>query len=122
MVCSFINRISGAHQMDEPPEFYGGIIADPMGLGKTLTMIALIATDIEVINSRSNDNASGVHGESSSGQTLVIVPPPRKDPTASPSRRSKELTNTLSVGYMGRAAKAVWLLGPLGDTNCRSIS
>ncbi len=32
--------------MEEPPQFCGGIIADPMGLGKTLTMIALIATDL----------------------------------------------------------------------------
>ncbi|KAK1964623.1 hypothetical protein LY78DRAFT_704248 [Colletotrichum sublineola] len=33
--------ISGCHQSEEPPQFYGGIIADQMGLGKTLTMIAL---------------------------------------------------------------------------------
>ncbi|WDK10382.1 hypothetical protein CGRA01v4_01661 [Colletotrichum graminicola] len=34
--------ISGSHQYEEP-QFYGGIIADPMGLDKTLTMIALKA-------------------------------------------------------------------------------
>lgn len=33
------------HQYTEPQEFFGGIIADPMGFGKTLTMIALIASD-----------------------------------------------------------------------------
>jgi SNF2 family DNA or RNA helicase len=46
---SFINRISNAYQIEEPPQFYGGIIADPMGLGKTLSMIALIATDLIIM-------------------------------------------------------------------------
>ncbi|KAK4243690.1 P-loop containing nucleoside triphosphate hydrolase protein [Corynascus novoguineensis] len=46
-VWDFLNRVSGAHQNEEPPPFYGGIIADPMGLGKTLTMISLVATDLD---------------------------------------------------------------------------
>lgn len=40
-----MNKISNIAQPNEPSQFRGGIIADPMGLGKTLTMIALIATD-----------------------------------------------------------------------------
>ncbi|KAH6707878.1 SNF2 family N-terminal domain-containing protein [Leptodontidium sp. MPI-SDFR-AT-0119] len=43
----FVNTISNAYQVEEPPQFSGGIIADPMGLGKTLTMIALVATDLD---------------------------------------------------------------------------
>lgn len=43
----FINRVSDVHQDDPPPQFSGGIIADPMGLGKTLTMIALAASDLD---------------------------------------------------------------------------
>jgi SNF2 family DNA or RNA helicase len=74
--CRFINRISNAYQMEEPPQFHGGIIADPMGLGKTLTMISLIATDLDrdryadsVMNQTAGDS---VHHQT----TLVIVPAP----------------------------------------------
>lgn len=35
-----------AHEQ-EPDQFCGGIIADNMGLGKTLTMIALVTTDLD---------------------------------------------------------------------------
>ncbi|KAH8706219.1 SNF2 family N-terminal domain-containing protein [Ilyonectria robusta] len=72
----FINRISGARQMDEPPTFYGGIIADPMGLGKTLTMISLLASDAHHSTFSDASGNSGVLGEESCGLTLIIVPPP----------------------------------------------
>lgn len=76
---SFRNTISGSYQMQEPDQFYGGIVADPMGLGKSLSMIALIAYDV---HPHDNDPSSrpAVDREESSGQTLVIVPPPCKLP------------------------------------------
>lgn len=73
-VRSFLNRISGKRQADEPPPFYGGIIADPMGLGKTLTMIALIASDTYNPALREPSVPGGVV-EKACGTTLVIVPP-----------------------------------------------
>lgn len=33
---SFLNRISDKRQVEEPPAFYGGILADLMGLGKNV--------------------------------------------------------------------------------------
>lgn len=72
---SFINRVSGVHQTEKPPQFYGGIVADPMGLGKTLSMIALIASDIH-LDYTDLSSLSGTDTEESSGRTLVIVPPP----------------------------------------------
>ncbi|KAH8652844.1 SNF2 family N-terminal domain-containing protein [Ilyonectria robusta] len=72
----FTNRISDARQMDEPPAFYGGIIADPMGFGKTLTMIALVASDAHHPTFSDTSAVSGVLGEESCGLTLIIVPPP----------------------------------------------
>ncbi|KAH6880475.1 SNF2 family N-terminal domain-containing protein [Thelonectria olida] len=71
----FYNTVSGVSQAEQPPQFYGGICADPMGLGKTLSMIALIACDLRVDDA---DPASlpGVDIEESSGKTLVILPPP----------------------------------------------
>lgn len=63
--------ISELSQDEEPPQFYGGIIADPMGLGKTLTMIALVATDIE----KRNDGSGTQRGSNYVDATLIIVPP-----------------------------------------------
>src|SRR5436190_18583065 len=41
----YVNNITQDTQDDAPPEFRGGILADHMGLGKTLSMISLIASD-----------------------------------------------------------------------------
>lgn len=62
--------------MEEPPQFYGGIIADPMGLGKTLTMIALIATDLMGCRHGDFGTHSNIDDDTSNTTTLVIVPPP----------------------------------------------
>ncbi|KAK3497860.1 SNF2 family N-terminal domain-containing protein [Neurospora hispaniola] len=69
---SFVNRISDSHQKEQPENFQGGIIADPMGLGKTLTMIALAASDLIWVSHAPQENKEFT----SVGQTLVIVPPP----------------------------------------------
>jgi SNF2 family DNA or RNA helicase len=75
---SFVNRISNFHQNEEPPQFYGGIIADPMGLGKTLTMIALAATDLD----RDKDTRMHMYMDEDDkphvSATLIIIPPPRE--------------------------------------------
>ncbi|KAK2593643.1 hypothetical protein QQS21_008647 [Conoideocrella luteorostrata] len=68
----FLNRISNAHQSEEPPQCYGGIVADPMGLGKTLTMISLVATDIGGYNTLMHE---GEEEELSISATLIVVPP-----------------------------------------------
>ncbi|KAF4985603.1 hypothetical protein FDECE_16440 [Fusarium decemcellulare] len=71
----FHNRVSNTYQSDEPPQFYGGVIADPMGLGKSLSMIALIACDLQ-LDLGDPSSLSGADAEKSSGRTLVVVPPP----------------------------------------------
>lgn len=75
----FINRILGNHQDTAPPPFYGGIIADPMGLGKTLPMVALAASDLEpgaaVVTEYDLLNVSEDPMPTVSA-TLVIVPQP----------------------------------------------
>ncbi|KAK3330846.1 P-loop containing nucleoside triphosphate hydrolase protein [Apodospora peruviana] len=72
----FLNRICETFHVEEPPEFCGGIVADPIGLGKTLTMIALVASDRrEVIPSPvSAGNTTSGHMVS-----LILVPPPLLD-------------------------------------------
>lgn len=72
----FINRINNAHQHDPPMPFSGGIIADPMGLGKTLTMIALIAADIDqpyVMDTELDTEGDGILPINA---TLIIVTQP----------------------------------------------
>jgi hypothetical protein len=74
---SFINRISGTIQDDRPPQFYGGIIADPMGMGKTLSMISLIASDIRSDDCGHIPPPWGDDREPCLEQTLIVVPPHR---------------------------------------------
>ncbi|EWG53328.1 hypothetical protein FVEG_11784 [Fusarium verticillioides 7600] len=71
----FYNTVSGAVQVEQPPQFYGGIVADPMGLGKTLSMIALVACDVRAEDIEPS-SLPGVDVEVSSGKTLIIVPAP----------------------------------------------
>ncbi|KAI5861037.1 hypothetical protein GGS23DRAFT_205845 [Durotheca rogersii] len=42
---TYVNNIDGQSYPDPPPRFTGGILADGMGFGKSLSMIALIAHD-----------------------------------------------------------------------------
>ncbi|KAI0840035.1 SNF2 family N-terminal domain-containing protein [Hypoxylon sp. FL0890] len=72
----FVNTVSNTHQTEEPPQFRGGIIADPMGLGKTLVMIALSATDLDPRYGSRTLNIKDRTDRPSITATLVIIPPP----------------------------------------------
>ncbi|KAH8680542.1 SNF2 family N-terminal domain-containing protein [Xylariales sp. PMI_506] len=71
---SHINNIDESTHEEPPPEFRGGIIADHMGSGKTLAMIALMAHDkLHRVRQVSK------HKKRQRGQpqvTLIIVPAP----------------------------------------------
>lgn len=56
-----------------PFSFKGGILADQMGLGKSLSMLALIASDIEASNLQANAVATS-HKQQSAKSTLLVVP------------------------------------------------
>jgi hypothetical protein len=75
---AFIGKVSNSVYVEEPPAFRGGIVADPMGMGKILAMIALAATDLETAehgtHSTNGDSLEKYHN----GTTLIIVPPPRE--------------------------------------------
>ncbi|KAI1095967.1 SNF2 family N-terminal domain-containing protein [Rostrohypoxylon terebratum] len=43
----YYNVITGQSQRDPPPESLGGILADMMGLGKTLSILSLVASSLE---------------------------------------------------------------------------
>ena len=63
--------ITGESLHTKPPDVGGGILADPMGLGKSLTILSLIATDPGI---KSRHKA----GVKLSLGTLLVVPPARK--------------------------------------------
>ncbi|KAH8681388.1 SNF2 family DNA-dependent ATPase [Xylariales sp. PMI_506] len=50
----FHNVITGQNQAQPPPETYGGILADMMGLGKTLSILSLITTTLDAAEAWSN--------------------------------------------------------------------
>ncbi|KAK0630872.1 SNF2 family N-terminal domain-containing protein, partial [Bombardia bombarda] len=75
----FVNRISGAYQEHEPTQFRGGVVGDPMGLGKSLSMIALVAMDAKGERSRRVSQGDGNVAEPATMPSLVIVPPPLLD-------------------------------------------
>ncbi|SPO00197.1 related to global transactivator [Cephalotrichum gorgonifer] len=88
----FVNTISQVGYREPPQELYGGIIADPMGLGKTLTMIALVTTDLDTNKSDFRDQDL----EPSSRRcivpaTLIIVPPAPHIIRNETSQRSKAI-------------------------------
>ncbi|EHK45147.1 hypothetical protein TRIATDRAFT_39079, partial [Trichoderma atroviride IMI 206040] len=104
----FVNKVSDSVQTETPPQFYGGIIADPMGLGKTLSMMSLIASDL-LFDPNDPSSLTGAAAEDSTGCTLIVVPPPpirHIFPNSIPYRRhhgssrlvaESDLTDTLVV-------------------------
>jgi hypothetical protein len=72
----YLNRVSETDQPEPPPQFFGGIIADPMGLGKTLTMISLAAHDLVADQSMASRWDEGVDDKPHVAATLIIVPQP----------------------------------------------
>lgn len=63
----YVNVVTGQEQRRPPPDFRGGLLVDAPGLGKTLSMISLLALSNhgseEVIN-------AGMHRS----PTLLVVP------------------------------------------------
>ncbi|KAK8031327.1 hypothetical protein PG990_001061 [Apiospora arundinis] len=67
--------IDGSTQYEPPPEFRGGILADTMGFGKSLSMIALIMHDkTNRHEEKKEDVASSLYGAVRTRATLIVVP------------------------------------------------
>ncbi|KAF2791731.1 hypothetical protein K505DRAFT_248287 [Melanomma pulvis-pyrius CBS 109.77] len=72
----YTNRISHTHYTEAPPQFYGGILADSVGFGKTLTMIALAASDLGTNQAMNDCIATGGDSKPCVKATLIVVPQP----------------------------------------------
>ncbi|KAF2458817.1 SNF2 family N-terminal domain-containing protein [Lineolata rhizophorae] len=78
---TFVNNITLDTQYEQPPDFRGGILADQMGLGKSLTIISLIASDFDVEDVGPGSpfpkrvSESDAEDQNSVRATLLVVPP-----------------------------------------------
>ncbi|KAH8743203.1 SNF2 family N-terminal domain-containing protein [Diaporthe sp. PMI_573] len=63
---SYCNNIANCKEYSAPAIFRGGILSDQMGLGKSLSMLALIAND---------KGQRGTSPETQGYTTLIVVPP-----------------------------------------------
>ncbi|KAF1952458.1 hypothetical protein CC80DRAFT_552277 [Byssothecium circinans] len=73
----YVNNVTGKHQIATPPTFRGGILADAMGLGKSCSMIALVANDSDVLSaSSSRIKVNEILRSPEVSTTLLIVPLP----------------------------------------------
>ena len=59
IVC-YRNNITGHIQFEEPVDFKGGILADDMGLGKSLSIISLVAADRDSESTDGQDHGKSV--------------------------------------------------------------
>jgi hypothetical protein len=70
----YCNNITGSSQRSCPPEFRGGVLADQMGLGKSLTMISLIAADFGSLSEAPSTPISPSRSFKPGDATLLVVP------------------------------------------------
>jgi SWI/SNF-related matrix-associated actin-dependent regulator of chromatin subfamily A3 len=74
----------------EPREARGGIIADDMGLGKSLVILSAIANTLtdaaEFVSVWKQDSASSLNALVPSRATLILVPSTSKTPWREPTR------------------------------------
>ncbi|KAF7855286.1 uncharacterized protein EAF02_011545 [Botrytis sinoallii] len=75
---SYVNNVTGYSTCEAPPEFRGGLLANDMGLGKTLTMICLIAPNQACLDyelPQAHHRSSELRLSNMSKATLLILPP-----------------------------------------------
>lgn len=96
---SFLNVITGQVQRERPPETLGGILADMMGLGKTLSILALVASSL--------DAAKNWSGEE------VVQPEPPAPKKNTQSRFNVPTPQPLALTRLTRNSRATLLVCPL---------
>lgn len=94
---SYSNVITGQEQRATPPETCGGILADMMGLGKTLSILSLIAGSID---------------ESHQWEQTPVVQRPRMDPRMASNGHSASQTN-FEPAAITRHVKSTLIVCPL---------
>lgn len=82
LIDRYLNLVTGETSELSPPDFRGGILADAMGLGKTLTVLALLASTLQAPRTphiwEDHGLSSPEYTSRSPRTTLVIVPLSRR--------------------------------------------
>ena len=75
---SYYNVITGKEEVERPPEVLGGILADMMGLGKTLSILALVVNTLDECEDFARQPSPDYDGDKplirNSKSTLLIAP------------------------------------------------
>lgn len=86
----FVHRITGTRCATRPDEKGGGVLADDMGMGKSLSILALVVNTLtegkEWVTKQENEDLVHSDVETYAHSTLVIVPSECKDPRESIGR------------------------------------
>lgn len=78
--CRYINTIFGTQHIKAPPSFRGGLLIDAPGLGKSLSILSLIAMDSYLPTDTEEDRLV-------KRNTLLVVPKTCKVPMCTPHQR-----------------------------------
>lgn len=92
------NVITGQAQREPPPETLGGILADMMGLGKTLSILSLIATTVD---------------DASDWSTRTPIQPQAPPPPKNPRSFNAPGPAPLALTHLTHNGKATLLVCPL---------
>ncbi|KXJ92279.1 SNF2 family N-terminal domain-domain-containing protein [Microdochium bolleyi] len=92
------NVITGQAQREPPPETFGGILADMMGLGKTLSILSLITTTME---------------DAIEWSTRTPVQPQAPPPPKNPRSFNAPTPTPLALTHLTHNGKATLLVCPL---------
>ncbi|KAI8629027.1 SNF2 family N-terminal domain-containing protein [Xylariaceae sp. FL1651] len=95
------NVITGHTQREAPPETFGGILADMMGLGKTLSILSLVVTSLD-----------DAYGWSKQEPIQPQAPPPKKNGESS-RQFNVPAPAPLALTPVKRNGKATLLVCPL---------
>lgn len=75
----YTNQVDESTQHGPPPEFRGGILADTMGFGKSLSMISLVMYDkMDSLEEQQRVSLSSIYCAPKTKATLIVVPSSRK--------------------------------------------
>lgn len=97
----FYNVITGQHESQPPSETLGGILADMMGLGKTLSILSLVAS--------SRDQAEKWHKQS----PMQPKAPEKKKKPGAPQNFDAPTPQSLGLTRLKRNGKGTLLICPL---------
>ncbi|KAI0152276.1 SNF2 family N-terminal domain-containing protein [Hypoxylon sp. NC0597] len=102
----YYNVITGHSQNHPPPETLGGILADMMGLGKTLSILSLVASSLDQAEQWSN-----------LAPVQPQAPPAPKKKTNSSGQFNVPTPQLLALTQLKQNARATLLICPLSTIN-----